>query len=92
MKKLISILVPTVLAPMLLTGCDQNSDNKSMSAAPDAANMQQAVDLTADQTIYQWDSALPASEEMLSINKISDEYWETVSGKQLKQGVMVYLT
>ncbi len=46
----------------------------------------------AKQTVYKWKDVQSASQEQTEVNKHSNEYWQTLSGKELKEGVEVALT
>ncbi|GAA0294678.1 hypothetical protein GCM10009128_11590 [Psychrosphaera haliotis] len=78
MKKYLFIFVPA-----LLVGCGDNNlqtSSEEVSTKP------------VEQTVYQWSSVQASSQAQQFVEKSSDEYWQTVSGKELKKGVSVYLT
>ncbi|MDA8621420.1 hypothetical protein N9L48_02135 [Psychrosphaera sp.] len=78
MKKYLFIFVPA-----LLVGCGDNNE----------VTMSEPVSTTTvEQTVYQWSTVQASSKAQQFVEKSSDEYWQTVSGKELKKGVSVYLT
>ncbi|MFY8274498.1 DUF4785 domain-containing protein [Pseudoalteromonas sp. SSDWG2] len=45
-----------------------------------------------EQTVYQYPQVQPAGEALQSLHKTSVEYWQTVSGKELKTGIPVFVS
>ncbi len=77
MKNLLLIFVP-----VLLLGCNAQDDDSSQ------VNESSQI----EQTVYQWASVQKGGTPQRNVVKTSDEYWQTVTGRELKKGVAVYLT